>query len=124
MQKLLLVILIVMIATIIGILWVKPIADTGAVAVRLLTADGRTWPTARLTLARFEDGRATWARMIEIYPDSENIGPDPAWGENGAMDGVPPGYYVVVGNVNGEAVRGELTVNAGQTSFLEIRTQQ
>lgn len=29
MQKLLLVILIVMIATIIGILWVKPIADTG-----------------------------------------------------------------------------------------------
>ncbi|MFJ6327537.1 MULTISPECIES: hypothetical protein [unclassified Rhizobium] len=29
MQKLLLIILIVMIATIIGILWVKPIAGTG-----------------------------------------------------------------------------------------------
>jgi hypothetical protein len=28
-QKLLLIILIVMIATIIGILWVRPIADTG-----------------------------------------------------------------------------------------------
>jgi murein DD-endopeptidase MepM/ murein hydrolase activator NlpD len=105
-------------------LWVKPLGDTGAVAVRLLTADGRTWPTARLTLAKFEAGRAVWARLIEIYPDAENISPDPAWGENGAMDGVPPGYYVIVGSVNGERVRAELTVNAGQTSFVEIRTQQ
>jgi murein DD-endopeptidase MepM/ murein hydrolase activator NlpD len=105
-------------------LWVQPLGDTGAVAVRLLTADGRTWPGARLTLARFEGGRATWARLIETYLDTENIGPDPAWGENGAMDGVPPGYYVIVGNVNGESVRAELTVNAGQTTFVEIRTQQ
>jgi murein DD-endopeptidase MepM/ murein hydrolase activator NlpD len=105
-------------------LWVQPLGDTGAVAVRLLTADGRTWPGARLTLARFEGGRATWARLIETYLDTENIGPDPAWGENGAMDGVPPGYYVIVGNVNGESIRTELTVNAGQTTFVEIRTQQ
>jgi murein DD-endopeptidase MepM/ murein hydrolase activator NlpD len=105
-------------------LWMKPLGDTGAVAVRLLTADGRTWPNARLTLAKFEGARAVWARLIEIYPDAENISPDPAWGENGAMDGVPSGYYVIVGSVNGERIRAELTVNAGQTSFVEIRTQQ
>jgi murein DD-endopeptidase MepM/ murein hydrolase activator NlpD len=105
-------------------LWLQPMGDNGAVAVRLLTADGRTWPGARLTLARFESGQATWARLIETYLDTENIGPDPAWGENGAMEGVPGGYYVLVGVVNGESVRAELTVNPGQTSFIEIRTRQ
>lgn len=105
-------------------LWLQPRGNTGAVAVRLLTADGRTWPGARLTLARFEGGRATWARQIETYLDTENIGPDPAWGENGAMDGAPPGNYVIVGTVNGESIRADLTVNAGETTFVEIRTRQ
>lgn len=105
-------------------LWLQPRADQGAVAVRVLTADGRTWPGARLTLARFEGGQAVWARLIETYLDTENIGPDPAWGENGAMDGASPGSYVLVGTVNGESIRTELTVNPGQTTFVEIRTRQ
>lgn len=105
-------------------LWLQPLGDQGAVAVRLLTADGRTWPGARLTLARFEGGSAVWARQIETYLDTENIGPNPSWGENGAMDGAPPGNYVLVGTVNGESVRTELTVNPGQTTFVEIRTRQ
>ena len=104
-------------------LWVQPLDNAGAVAVRLLTADGRTWPGARLTLARFENGRAVWARLIETYRDNETIGPDPTWGENGAMGSVPPGYYVLVGNVNGQQVRAELTVEAGKTTFVELRTE-
>ena len=94
------------------------------VAVRLVTADGRSWPGARLTLARFEDGRAVWGRLVETYLDNENIGPNPAWGENGAMGDVPAGYYVLIGNVNGEAVRAEFFVRDGQTTFVEIRTKQ
>jgi murein DD-endopeptidase MepM/ murein hydrolase activator NlpD len=105
-------------------LWVQPKDKSGAVAVRLLTADGRTWPRARLSLARFEGGKAVWARVIETYSDNENITPDPMWGENGAMGSVPPGYYVLVGNVNGERVRAELTVESGKTTFVELRTQQ
>jgi murein DD-endopeptidase MepM/ murein hydrolase activator NlpD len=105
-------------------LWLQPLEGTGAVAVRLLTADGRTLPGAGLTLARFDNGIATWARLIETYRDTENIGPDPAWGENGAMDGVPAGYYILVGVVNGESIRTDLTVRAGETSFVEIRTKQ
>lgn len=105
-------------------LWVQPLDGTGAVAVRVLTADGRTLPGAQLTLAHFENGIATWARLIETYRDAENIGPDPAWGENGAMDGVPAGDQVLVGVVNGESIRVNLTVRAGQTSFVEIRTKQ
>jgi len=105
-------------------LWLKPLPGNGAVAVRLLTADGRSWPGQRLTLARFVDGRAVWGRVIETYLDNENILPDPAWGENGAMGDVPAGYYVLVGNVNGESVRTEFFVREGQTTFVELRTRQ
>ena len=105
-------------------LWMQPRAGTGAVAVRLLTADGKTWAGAKLSIARFEGGKAVWARQIETYLDTENIGPDPAWGENGAMGDVPAGYYYLIGRVNGESIRAEFPVNAGETSFVEIRTQQ
>lgn len=105
-------------------LWVRPAPGEGVVAVRLITADGRSWPGARLTLARFEDGRAVWGRVIETYLDNENIGPNPTWGENGALGDVPAGYYVLLGNVNGEAVRAEFFVREGQTTFVEIRTKQ
>lgn len=105
-------------------LWVRPAPGEGVVAVRLITADGRSWPGVRLTLARFEEGRAVWGRVIETYLDNENIGPNPNWGENGALGDVPAGYYVLLGNVNGEAVRAEFFVREGQTTFVEIRTKQ
>lgn len=105
-------------------LWLKPLSGNGAVAVRVLTADGRSWPGQRLTLARFENGQAVWGRMIETYLDDENIGPDPSWGENGAMGDVPAGYYILVGNVAGESIRAEFFVREGQTTFVEVRTKQ
>ncbi len=94
------------------------------VAVRLLTGDGRTWAGAKISIARFEGGKAVWKRQIETYLDTENIGPDPAWGENGAMGDVPAGYYYLIGNVNGESVRAEFEVKACETTFIEVRTQQ
>jgi murein DD-endopeptidase MepM/ murein hydrolase activator NlpD len=105
-------------------LWTQPAPGNGAVAVRVLTADGRTWAGAKVSIARFEGGKAVWARQIETYLDTENIGPDPAWGENGAMGDVPAGYYYAIATVNGENLRSEFTVNAGQTAFVELRTQQ
>jgi hypothetical protein len=77
-----------------------------------------------LTLARFEEGRAVWGRQIETYLDNENLLPNPSWGENGAMGDVPAGYYVLIGNVQGEAVRAEFFVREGQTTFVELRTKQ
>ena len=105
-------------------LWMKPLEGSGAVAVRILTASGQTWSGARVTIGRFLNGQSVWARQIETYLDTENIGPDPAWGENGAMGSVPAGYYYLVGNINGERIRTEFTVQSGQTTFIEIRTQQ
>ncbi|MBX3011534.1 MAG: M23 family metallopeptidase [Caldilineaceae bacterium] len=105
-------------------LWLTPLEGQGSVAVRVLTADGRTWPGAAISLVRFSSGVAAWARQIITYGDVENIGPDPAWGENGAMDGMPAGSYYVVGVVNGERVSAEITVRAGETTFVELRTSQ
>jgi murein DD-endopeptidase MepM/ murein hydrolase activator NlpD len=105
-------------------LWVEPANGGGAVAVRLLSSDGRTWPGARLSLARFEGSKAVWARQIEIYQSMENIGPDPAWGENGAMGSVPPGRYYIIGRINGEVIRTEIEVRSGETTFVELRTKQ
>lgn len=105
-------------------LWMRPLNDGGAVAVRVLTADGRTWAGARVSIARFQGGQAVWARQIETYMDTENIGPDPAWGENGAMGSIPPGRYLVLAKINGENLRTEIDVLPGQTTFVELRTQQ
>lgn len=103
-------------------LWMQPSPGNGAVAVRILTKDGRTWAGAKVSIARFDQGRAIWARQIETYLDTEKIGPDPAWGENGAMGDVPAGFYYLIGSVNGEDFRAEFPVNAGETTFIEIRT--
>ncbi|NJN83596.1 MAG: M23 family metallopeptidase [Caldilineaceae bacterium] len=105
-------------------LWVAPTSGNGAVAVRILTADGHTWAGSRITLARFSNGVSVWGRQIETYLDTENIGPDPAWGENGAMGDVPAGHYFLIGTVAGESIRTELDVLPGRTTFVEIRTQQ
>jgi len=104
--------------------WMEPIAGTGAIAVRLLTADGRTWRSARVSLLRYENGAAVWSRYIETYSDDGYLGPDPAWGENGAMGSLRPGTYQVVSVLNGERVKAEVQVRAGETTFVELRSKQ
>ena len=62
-------------------LWLQPLNNTGAVAVRLLTSDGRTWPGGRVSVVRFgADGSAAWARHIETYRDIEKPWPRPGVG--------------------------------------------
>ena len=102
----------------------RPASYTGTVAVRLLSATGRTWPGVQLSLYRYEETGVSWYRVIETYPEKESIGPDPSWGENGALSHIPVGTYLLTGTVNGEEVRQEITVSDGQTTFVELRTQQ
>ena len=105
-------------------LWMRPAAYTGTVAVRLLSATGRTWPGVQLSLYRYEESGVSWYRVVETYPELESIGPDPSWGENGALSHIPVGAYLLTGSVNGEEVRQEITVRDGETTFVELRTQQ
>jgi len=94
------------------------------VAVRLLTADGRSWSDARLSLLRYEGGGTRWVRTIEIYPDAENISADPAWGENGSLSQLAAGAYWIGGVVNGEKFGQNITIYSGETAFVEFRIQQ
>ncbi|MEZ4662782.1 MAG: M23 family metallopeptidase [Caldilineaceae bacterium] len=106
-------------------LWLKPLDNGGAVAVRLLTADGRAWPGGRASIVRYGNGGVSLrARHVETHLNDENLGPDPVWGENGAMGSVPPGSYLVIANVNGESLRTQINVEAGHTTFVELRTTQ
>jgi murein DD-endopeptidase MepM/ murein hydrolase activator NlpD len=105
-------------------LWMQNSPGTGSVAVRLLTADGRSWSDARLSLLRYEGGGTRWVRTIEIYPDAENISADPAWGENGALSQLAAGGYWIGGVVNGEKFGQNITIYSGETAFVEFRTQQ
>ncbi len=105
-------------------LWMQPVPGTGALAVRLLDAQGRTWPQSYLSLLRFDGDTVTWTRTIEIYPEAENVTWDPAWGENGAMNNLPPGAYYITGKINGEKVGQNLVITPGETTFVELRTQQ
>lgn len=106
-------------------LWLQPREGTGVVAVRLLTSDGRTWPGGRVSLLGLgEGGSVTYSRQIDIYLNGEPLSPDPLFGENGALGSVPAGRYLLVTTVNGERIRKEISVRAGETSFVEMRTQQ
>jgi len=105
-------------------LWMKPGGNRGTVAVRFLSADGRSWSGARLSLLRYTEDGARWIRAVDIYQDAENLGPDPIWGENGALGHLPPGNYYITGKINGEKVGQNLTVHPGQTTLVELRTQQ
>ena len=105
-------------------MWMRPAAYTGTLVVRLLSATGRTWPGVQLSLYRYEETGVSWYRVVETYPELESIGPDPSWGENGALSHIPVGTYLLTGSVNGEEVRQEITVRDGETTFVELRTQQ
>lgn len=105
-------------------LWLKPFPGLGTLAVRVLAADGSTWQAARLSLYQLTQEGSKWVRTVTTYLDAENIGPDPAWGENGAMGDLSAGTYVVAGKINGEAVEAQFVINPGQTTFVELRTTQ
>jgi murein DD-endopeptidase MepM/ murein hydrolase activator NlpD len=105
-------------------LWMKPAPGRGTVAVRLLTSDGRNWPGARLSLLRYSDGGTRWVRTVENYMDEENLGPDPIWGETGALGDLAAGNYFITGEINGEKIGQNITIYPGQTTFVELRTRQ
>lgn len=105
-------------------MWLRTAPYSGTVAVRLISATGRTWPGVQLTLFRYEETGARWYRVIETYPEQESIAPDPAWGENGALSHVPAGNYHITAYVNGEKVGQDITVQGGATTFVELRTEQ
>ncbi len=107
-----------------SVLWMRPLPGTGSVAVRLLNSEGRSWVGAKLSLLRFDANGTRWVQTLETYRDEERLSGDPSWGENGALSNLPAGNYYITGEINGEKVGQNLTINAGETTFVELRTTQ
>lgn len=105
-------------------LWMRPLPGTGTVAVRLLNAEGRSWVGAKLSLLRFEGNSTKWVQTLETYRGEERLAGDPTWGENGALSNLPAGNYYITGEINGEKVGQNITIRAGETTFVELRTKQ
>jgi murein DD-endopeptidase MepM/ murein hydrolase activator NlpD len=105
-------------------LWIRQLPGTGTVAVRLLNAEGRSWVGAKVSLLKYEGQGARWVRTIETYRDEERLRSDPLWGENGAISNLDAGNYYIAAEINGEKVGQNITIQAGSTTFVELRTNQ
>jgi hypothetical protein len=90
----------------------------------LVNAEGRSWVGAKVSLLRYEGEGARWVRTIETYRDEERLRSNPLWGENGALSNLDAGNYYIAAEVNGEKVGQNITVRDGETTFVELRTQQ
>lgn len=106
------------------LLWVTPPPGAGTIAIRVLTAAGQSWENAKISVIRLDADGTRWLRTINTYITQDSIQPDPAWGENGVMGDMPAGLYILAGTINGERVEAKVAVSAGQTTFVEMRTQQ
>ncbi|MCB0255595.1 MAG: M23 family metallopeptidase [Anaerolineae bacterium] len=102
--------------------WLEPLAGHGTVAGRVLTADGRHLPEVPLL---FYPGPDFNSPRYYAYTYIDGLGlihPDDQWGENFLLSDLPAGDYLVEATVNGKVYRQNVTVQAGKTSWVEIRT--
>ena len=103
--------------------WLEPLAGHGTVAGRVLTADGRHLPEVPLL---FYPGPNFNSPRYYAYTYIDGLGlinPDEQWGENFLLSDLPAGDYLVEATVNGKVYRQNVTVQAGKTSWVEIRTE-
>lgn len=100
-------------------LWLAPASGYGALAVRLVSADGRYLPGVRVGIV-CSDGAY---RFVDTYWDN-GVNPDPGWGENGALLDVPAGKCTAETKIHGQTVRNSVQVVPGQTAFLLLAAGQ
>ncbi len=106
-------------STVNPLLWIAPPAETGTVAVRLVSATNRIWEAARINLVA-NDGSARYQTMN--YRLEPGIQHDPWWGETAAFGAVRVGAYTVFATIRGERVSAPVMVTEGQTTFVELKT--
>lgn len=103
--------------------WLEPLPGHGALVGRVLTADGRHLPNAQLLLypgPAFNSPRF----YTSTYEDALGlIFPDDHWGENFLLADLPAGTYIVETSINGVTYRQEVVIRAGETTWMELRTE-
>lgn len=102
--------------------WLEPLPGHGTVAGRVLTADGRHLPEVPLLFYPGPDFNSPRYYAFTYIDGLGLINPDDQWGENFLLSDLPAGPYLVEATVNGKVYRQNVAVEAGKTSWLEIRT--
>jgi len=102
--------------------WLEPLPGHGALAGRVLTADGRHLPNVSLLLypgPAFNSPRYYTSTYVDalglIFPDDQ-------WGENFLLADLPAGPYIVEASINGKTYRQEIVIRAGEMTWMELRT--
>jgi len=101
--------------------WLEPLPGFGALAGRVLTADGRHLPNVHLL---FYPGPEFKSPRFYTYTYTDALGlifPDDEWGENFLLADLPANTYRYEFEANGKIYHGEFTITAGRTSWIEVR---
>jgi murein DD-endopeptidase MepM/ murein hydrolase activator NlpD len=98
-------------------LWYRPLNGGGVIAGRLINADGRFIPGARLFIT-CKDA----LRFVDTYWD-QGTPPDNVLVENFAMSDIPQGNCNLETTVNGKLYRTSVYVPPGEVAFVVIQTE-
>jgi murein DD-endopeptidase MepM/ murein hydrolase activator NlpD len=104
--------------------WLEPLPGHGTIAGRILTADGRHLPDVPIL---FYPGPAFNSPRYYAHTYLDALGlifPDDEWGENFLLADLPAGAYKVEVSVNGRVYYVDLVVEAGKTTWMELRVEQ
>jgi murein DD-endopeptidase MepM/ murein hydrolase activator NlpD len=99
-------------------LWLEPLSGHGTLAGELLSAKGE--PIAEAQLVLFRAGSTTPYRFFTSYPSSR-VNADPAWGENFCSGDTPAGHWTMQARYQGIVVSRDVTITAGETTWVSIR---
>ncbi len=103
-------------------LWLTPKEGEGTLAGQVLSPTGEPLPEVKLVLRR-ADRPEEIARDVLTYPHEE-VNPDPLWNENFATGDVEAGDWLVKLYHEGQLYTAEVSVEAGATTWLTIRTDE
>ncbi len=99
-------------------LWIEPLPGTGVVAGRVVDAEGRPVPQARVYGLVKPEPQETPFSFAETYGDRAH--PDPAYDEHFAVGDVPAGEYVLGVDIAGTRVFRRIRVEPGRVTWVEF----
>jgi murein DD-endopeptidase MepM/ murein hydrolase activator NlpD len=100
-------------------LWIEPLPGTGAIAGRVLDADGRPVAGARVYGVVKPEPRETPFSFAETYEDRAH--PDPVFEESFAIGDVPAGEWVLGVEIGGRKVYRSVRVEAGKVTEVVLQ---
>ncbi len=103
-------------------LWIRPPETRGVVAGRLVDPNGRPWHGIWLNAISREDGETSYVSWTYLDDPRHLIQSDETYGENFVISDMLPGEYRVYVQIQDVNYSGDVTVQGGEISTVEIVT--